>query len=128
VKALLDTHAFLWWNMDAPQLSARAREIIAGGAVEIYVSAATAWELAIKAQKRRLELPSGPEKYILDRMAYYRFQALPVQMVHACRTFDLPAHHADPFDRLLVAQCLVEEMVLVSADEQLRDYNVEIVW
>jgi PIN domain nuclease of toxin-antitoxin system len=128
VKALLDTHTFLWWNMDAPQLSASARELIAGGEAEVYVSAATAWELAIKAHKGRLILPASPEDYLPERMAYYRFLPLPVEIIHAARTFNLPDHHADPFDRLLVAQCQVEEMVLVSADEQLRAYDVKVFW
>ena len=101
---------------------------MSGGEVEVYVSAATSWELAIKAQKGRLSLPASPERYVLERVAYYRFQALPVQIIHACRTFDLPAHHTDPFDRLLVAQCLVEGMTLVSADERLRAYDVEVIW
>src|SRR5450759_842691 len=128
MKVLLDTHTFLWWNMDAPQLSAKARDIIASGRAEVFVSAATAWEIAIKAHKGHLMLPASPEEYISERIAYYRFQALPVLISHACWTFNLPDHHADPFDRLLIAQCQVENMVLLSANEHLKSYPVEVIW
>jgi PIN domain nuclease of toxin-antitoxin system len=128
MKVLLDTHTFLWWNMDAPQLSTTARDIIASGRAEVYISAATAWELAIKAHKGRLILPAPPAEYIHERIAYYHFKPLPILISHASQTFLLPDHHADPFDRLLVAQCQVEKMVLLSADDQLRAYAVEVIW
>ncbi len=128
MRLLLDTHVFLWWTTDAPQLSASARDLIAGGQSEVYVSAATAWEIALKAKKGRLTLPVPPDQYFFERMAYYRFLALPVLVVHACRTFYLPDIHSDPFDRRLVAQCQVEKLSLVSADPALRRYPVELVW
>ena len=68
MRALLDTHTFLWWNLDAPQLSAEAREFIAKGSNEIFLSAASAWEIAIKASKGRLTLPEPPDQYVADRM------------------------------------------------------------
>ena len=128
MKVLLDTHAFLWWNLGSPQLSVKAHDVIAGGQAEVYVSAATAWELAIKTHKGRMTLPMLPEDYIRERMAYYRFIALPILISHACRTFSLPDYHADPFDRLLIAQCLVEDIALLSADELLKSYQVEVIW
>jgi PIN domain nuclease of toxin-antitoxin system len=128
MRVLLDTHAFLWWNLGSPQLSEKARDIIAGGQAEIFVSAATAWEIALKARKGRLVLPAPPDRYVIERLAYYRFQALPVLVSHACQTFHLPDYHTDPFDRLLVAQCQVEKMSLVSADELLSQYPVDVIW
>lgn len=128
MKVLLDTHVFLWWNMDSPQLSTNARDIIANGRAEIYVSAATAWEIAIKAHKGRLILPASPAEYMNERLSYYRFRPLPVLISHASQTFLLPDHHADPFDRLLIAQCLIEKMSLLSADEQMRAYQVDVIW
>jgi PIN domain nuclease of toxin-antitoxin system len=128
VRILLDTHAFLWWNLGSPQLSGKAREPIASGQAEIYVSAATAWEIALKARKGRLGLPAPLNQYVTERLAYYRFQALPVLINHACQTFHLPEIHTDPFDRLLVAQCQVENMSLVSADERLSQYPIEVIW
>lgn len=128
MKVLLDTHTFLWWNMDAPQLSTTARDLIASGRVVVYISAATAWELAIKAHKGRLILPAPPADYLNERMSYYGFRPLPVLISHASQTFFLPDHHADPFDRLLVAQCQLENLALLSADERLRAYPVEVIW
>ncbi len=128
MKVLLDTHTFLWWNTDAPQLSHKVKDIIAGGRAEVYISAATAWELTVKAHKGRLVLPMDPDQYITERIVYYHFQALPVLISHASRTFHLPDHHTDPFDRLLVAQCQLENMALLSADEILKRYSIEVIW
>jgi PIN domain nuclease of toxin-antitoxin system len=128
MKFLLDTHTFLWWTLDDPQLSTRARELIADGENEIYLSAASAWEVAIKAAKGRLILPEEPSVYLTSRMNLYRFHPMPIQVSHALRVFDLPAHHNDPFDRLLVAQSQLEKMALLSADAEIRAYAVEVIW
>jgi PIN domain nuclease of toxin-antitoxin system len=104
MKYLLDTHTFLWWCSGADQLSVRVRKIIADGRNEIYLSAASAWEIAFKARKGRLTLPEDPANYVTSRMNQHRFLALPIQTLHALRVFDLPSHHADPLDRLLVVQ------------------------
>jgi len=128
MKALIDTHTFLWWNMEDPLLSARAREIIADGTNEIFLSAASAWEIAIKAAKGRLVLPEEPALYIPSRMSLHRIQPLPVQVNHALRIFELPPHHADPFDRLLVAQAQLESLPLITKDEEIRRYEVETIW
>ena len=75
MRALLDTHAFLWWNLDDPQLSVMARDFIALGRNEIFLSAASAWEIAIKAAKGRLTLPEPPDQYVVDCMCLHRFSA-----------------------------------------------------
>jgi PIN domain nuclease of toxin-antitoxin system len=128
MKYLLDTYAFLWWNMDDAQLSSLAREIISDGANEIFLSAATAWEIAIKTARGRLELPEDPTRYVSSRMNLHGFQALPVQIYHAVQVYKLPMHHADPFDRLLVAQSQIESMPLISVDVDIRKYEVDVVW
>jgi len=128
MKALIDTHVFLWWNMEDAQLSPRARKIIADGKNEIFLSAASAWEIAIKAAKGRLALPEEPALYVPSRMNLYRIQSLPVQVSHALRVYDLPPHHADPFDRLLVAQCQMESLPLITKDEEIQKYEVETIW
>jgi len=128
MKLLLDTHTFLWWNTEDPQLSARARELIADGQNEIFLSAASVWEISIKTAKGKLVLPEVPAHYILSRMGLYRFQPLPVQISHAVRVYDLPRHHDDPFDRLLAAQSQVESIPLISADAEIRKYEVEVIW
>jgi PIN domain nuclease of toxin-antitoxin system len=128
MRALLDTHAFLWWNMEDPQLSLRAKEIIAHGENEIFLSAASVWEISIKAAKGKLVLPEPPAQYIASRMGLYRFQPLLVQINHAARVYDLPPHHDDPFDRMLIAQSQVEGMPLLSTDAEIRKYQVEVIW
>ncbi len=128
MKALLDTHTFLWWNVNSDLLSQTAHEIIQSGEVEIYLTAASVWEMSIKAHKGHLILPDTPEKFVVDSLAYYHFFTLPVRINHASRVFSLPDHHQDPFDRLLVAQCQVEDMTLLSADKIFRKYDLNVIW
>ena len=128
MKYLLDTHTFLWWCLGAEQLSPRARDMIADGRNEIFFSAASVWEIAIKAGKGRLTLPEEPGRFISSRMSLHRFLALPVQISHALRVYDLPPHHADPFDRLLVAQCQMESLPLITKDEEIQRYELETIW
>jgi PIN domain nuclease of toxin-antitoxin system len=128
MRALLDTHTFLWWNLDDPQLSPAARAFIADGNNRIYLSAASAWEIAIKCARGRLTLPENPDRYVTERMAHYQFIPLPIQLSHALKVFDLPPHHKDPFDRLLIAQARVEAMPLLSGDEEIYRYEVEFIW
>ena len=128
MKLLLDTHTFLWWNTEDPQLSARAREMIANGQNEIFLSVASVWEISIKTAKGKLILPEVPAHYILSRIGLYRFQPLPVHVSHAVRVYDLPRHHDDPFDRMLVAQSQVESIPLISTDAEIRKYEVEVIW
>ena len=128
MKALLDTHAFLWWNMEDPQLSSHAKEIISNGENEIYLSTASVWEISIKAAKGKLILPEPPAQYIATRMGLYRFQPLLIQVSHAAQVYELPRHHDDPFDRMLIAQSQIEGIPLLSADTEIRKYDVEVIW
>lgn len=125
---MLDTHTFLWWNMDDPQLSAKARVTIADGRNEIFFSAASAWEIAIKAGRGRLHLPEIPEIYVAERLALHGFQALPIQVSHALRVHELPEVHHDPFDRLLVVQSQMEKLPILTADKNISRYHVEVLW
>jgi len=128
MKVLLDTHTFLWWNTDDPQLSARARKLLRDGRNEVYLSAASAWEIAIKAAKSRLILPEPPAQYIASRMQRDRFQPLPILISHAARVYELPPYHADPFDRLLIAQSQLESLPLLSGDKEIQAYDLETIW
>jgi len=128
MRYLLDTHTFLWWNMDDAQLSSLAKELIADGNNEIFLSAASAWEIAIKTARGRLTLPEDPTRYVSNRLSLHGFQALPVQIHHAVQVYKLPLHHADPFDRLLIAQSQIESMSLISADMEIRKYEIEVIW
>jgi PIN domain nuclease of toxin-antitoxin system len=128
VKALLDTHTFLWWNLDAPQLSDTARAFIGDGRNEVFLSAASAWEVAIKYAGGRLELPETPDVYVAHRMSRHRFSPLPIHLSHALQVYKLPDIHQDPFDRLLVAQSQVENLPLLTMDQEMARYGVAIIW
>ena len=128
MKLLLDTHAFLWWIADDPSLSTRARRAIAGAANEVYLSAASAHEMAIKAGLGRLRLREPLEELVPREVAACGFRVLPVQLSHALGVSSLPPIHRDPFDRLLVAQARIEDLALVTIDKALGRYGVKIVW
>lgn len=128
MRALLDTHTFLWWDLDDPHISALAGELIGSDESEILVSTASLWEIAIKASRRRLELPGPVERYVPSRLATYRFKPLPVTVEHALRVAALPPIHGDPFDRLLVAQAQVEGLPIITADPAIGRYDVDTIW
>lgn len=114
--------------MDDPRLSRRARELIADGANQLFFSAASGWEIAIKAQLGRLQLTNTPARFIPEQLAVNAIEVLPVQLSHALRVFSLPPHHRDPFDRLLVAQAQLEVLPILTADPQLARYAVRVIW
>ena len=128
MRALLDTHTFLWWITDDTRLSPRARKLIGDGSNKLYFSAASGWEIAIKAQLGRLSFPGKPGAFIPDQLARNAVEVLPVTLSHALHVYGLPSYHRDPFDRLLVAQSQLEDMPLLTADPLLAEYAVEIVW
>jgi PIN domain nuclease of toxin-antitoxin system len=128
MRAMLDTHVFLWWNTDDPQLSSFARQFIADGTNEIFLSAASAWEIAIKYARGRLTLPEPPEMYVASRMTSQNFQPLPIQISHALQVSSLPDIHQDPFDRLLVAQSLLEDLPILTGDKNIPQYPVSVIW
>lgn len=110
MKALLDTHAFLWWVVGDARLSQRALDFIAGGNNSLFLSAANGWEMAIKSALGRLVLPGRLESFVSGQLAANSIQVLPVQMAHALHVADIPPYHRDPFDRLLVAQAQLETL------------------
>jgi len=128
MKALLDTHVFLWWITDDQRLSSRVREIIADGTNEILFSAASGWEIAIKTRLGRLQLPDDPEIFIPEQLELNAIEVLPVQIGHALHVYQLPSHHRDPFDHLLIAQAQLEKLPILTADPQISRYPVEIIW
>jgi PIN domain nuclease of toxin-antitoxin system len=128
VRALLDTRAFLWWTSDASRISERARALIEDPSVDVLLSTASAWEIAIKVARGRLELPRPPERYVPERLRRHRIGVLEVGLRHALRAGALPAIHADPFDRLLVAQAQLEGIPILTADPAIAQYEVETVW
>jgi PIN domain nuclease of toxin-antitoxin system len=128
MRALLDTHAFLWFSQGSENLSQEARAIIEDRAAEVYLSDAGVWEMVIKAQlgKLTLDLPVGE---LVDAQATASgLLSLPITRGHIEGVAALPLHHRDPFDRLLASQCLAEDLVLISADRAFDAYAVKRVW
>lgn len=128
MKALLDTHAFLWWVTDASQLSDTAKAAIADPSNLLFLSSASVWEIVIKVGTGKLVLPEEPETYIPSRMASNRFESLPIQVSHVLQVAKLPDLHRDPFDRVLVAQSQVEQMPILTIDALIRQYPVTTIW
>jgi PIN domain nuclease of toxin-antitoxin system len=128
VKLLLDTHVFLWWLERNPRLSARAGALIADPDCEVFVSIVTVWEIAIKAGLGQLEMPVDLGGFLRRELARNGFETLPITFEHAVAARNLPPHHRDPFDRLLICQSHVEMLGLVSADPALAAYGADVVW
>jgi len=128
VKYLLDSVAWLWSIATVERLSQPAREILDDPQQQVYFSAATGWELSIKARSGKLTLPGTPAECIPAFTTRQGLLPLPVTLTHALRVYDLPLHHTDPFDRLLIAQAILEEMTLLTADRIFAKYPVDILW
>lgn len=128
MNALLDTHALLWWLLDDPQLSAKARDTIAAASNHIFVSSASAWELSIK--HRIGKLPDAGE--LVEKLPSYlrkeRFEILPISLEHALLAGNLPGPHRDPFDRMLMAQSKLEKLPLITSDPVFKEYGTRVVW
>ncbi len=120
---LLDTHMLLWWLGDDPTLPGRAADAIADSGTSVVVSAATAWEIAIKRAAGRLEAPED----LLDALEANHFEALAITASHAIAAAALPPHHGDPFDRMLVAQARAEGLTVVSVDDRMAAYDVDLL-
>ena len=127
MRVLLDTSTFLWWVSDVDRLSDRARQAIEDPRNDVLISVASAWEIAIKAERGRLNLPLGAERYVPDLLRRFGFEALDVKLPHALHAGALPPHHRDPFDRLLVAQAQLEDMPLVTADPVIAMYDLDVI-
>ncbi len=128
MKILLDTHAFLWWITQDQRLSTCAQEIIEDGENEVFISAATGWEIAIKTQLGRLNLPDEPEDFVMGQLKVNAMISLPIEMRHALHISKLPDYHRDPFDRILVAQAQLENLPILSADPDIGKYDVTVIW
>lgn len=127
MELLLDTHTFLWFVGGDPQLSSRARHLIQDPANTRYLSIATAWELAIKASVRKLDL-KAPFPVFWEQVARNGMGVPPIAIAHLSIIAELPLHHRDPLDRLLIAQALAERLPLISADPRFDAYPVARLW
>jgi len=124
MNLLLDTHAFLWAADAREQLSEQARSALEDGENDVFVSSAVAWEIAIKARLGKLSLPVDPASYVAARLKSLGFRELSITFAHALATGSLPPIHADPFDRIMIAQAGVEGLTFVTRDARSREYPV----
>jgi len=128
MNLLLDTQALLWFMLDDPRLSGKAWERIVVADVFVFVSPASLWEIAIKISLGKYALPAPFAAFWDEQLLTNDFALLPISVSHTARVVDLPFHHRDPFDRLIIAQSLVEGMPVASSDDMFDRYGVERVW
>lgn len=127
MKALLDTHVFLWAISADPRLSDNAERIF-NGASDLWLSVASLWEILIKARGGKLRLPSPAGPYVIQALVKNNIEVLPIHLDHVLRLEGLPVHHRDPFDRLLIAQSIEEGWPIITADPYFSRYPVEVIW
>ncbi len=127
MRVLLDTQCWLWLAAAPDRLSASSRALLESTENELYLSAASAWEIAIKHARGRLELPEPPSGYVPSRMTLLRTLPLSVEHAHALQVSLLPPHHRDPFDRVLIAQAQLEDLPLLTADRVFNRYDVATI-
>lgn len=128
MKLLLDTHTFIWWDSDPEQLSSRVLELCQDQANTLILSVASIWEMQIKVQLGKLKLKLPFAELVENQQRINTIQVLPIELGHVLEIDKLPPHHKDPFDRLLIAQAVVEEAVLLSKDTTFSAYSVQVVW
>ena len=126
MKVLLDTHAFIWAITDERRLSPRARSLIASS--ELWWSVVSLWEAIQKAQVGKLSLPLPAGPFLTGELRSNHVRLLPVSLSHVLRVEELPLHHRDPFDRLLIAQSIEEGWPIVTADPWFARYAVDVIW
>ena len=127
MTVLLDTHTLLWWLWGSARLGKQAKALILADSTEIWVSAASLWETSIKTSLGRLDRLPSFEKEMRVEMERSGFRPLPITFDHALAVRELPPHHRDPFDRLLIAQALCENLTLVTADPAIAAYDVRTI-
>ena len=128
MRILLDTHTLLWFLVGSPRLSMDARDLVESATNTKEVSMASLWEIAIKCSLGKLRLEQPFDTLFPSQIEQNGFGVLPIQVEHIRYVVHLPFHHGDPFDRLIVAQCKVEDMALISADSQLDAYGIKRLW
>jgi PIN domain nuclease of toxin-antitoxin system len=127
-RTLIDTECWLWWHFCPERLGAAALALFEERRSPLLLSAASSWEIAIKATLGKLELPAPPDRFVPEQLAEDGIDSLAIEHAHALRVVRLPPHHSDPFDRLLVAQAQLERCAFLTADAQIVAYDVDVVW
>ncbi|NBO31260.1 MAG: type II toxin-antitoxin system VapC family toxin [Cyanobacteria bacterium WB6_1B_304] len=127
MKILLDTHTFLWFINDSPELSGSAADLLESD-VDLLLSTASLWEIAIKVSLNKLTLPDSYEQFIPQQITLNNIEILTITFEHLTIVSRLPFHHRDPFDRLLIAQSMSENLQIVSTDTQFDRYGISRKW
>lgn len=128
MRALLDTNSFLWFISGSDRLSVNARSLIADIKNDLFLSVASLWEIAIKTSIGRLELLRPFDQLIPSQLEENDINILPIELNHLSQIIELPFHHRDPFDRLIIAQGMIEELPVISSDASFRMYPIEVIW
>jgi PIN domain nuclease of toxin-antitoxin system len=128
VKVLLDTHILLWYLLDDARLSLAAKHVIDHLENQVFVSPASYWEVAIKVSLGKYQLSESLDTFFSRELAVNQFTILPITIAHTAKLVDMPFHHRDPFDRLIIAQTLVEKMPIISADGFFDAYQIRRIW
>ena len=128
MNILVDTHTFLWAVTDDRRLSETARALIGDGANQVFLSAASMWEIVLKAGAGKLHVTGGASRFLEHEIRRNRLSPLPIQLAHILRVTSLPPIHKDPFDRLLIAQAQVENLPLITSDAEITRYPVQVIW
>lgn len=127
MRYLLDTHVFLWWVTDNNKLPENARALISDKRNELFLSSASVWEIMIKSKIGKIDLPTDPQKFLKKQVKLNYITILNITIEHSLATYNLPEIHKDPFDRMLIAQAIVEKMTIVTSDSFIKQYNVQTI-
>jgi len=128
MKLILDTHTFIWWDSEPTKLSSQAYSQCQNSQNELLLSVVSLWEMQIKIQLGKLRLALPLKEIVETQQKTNNIEILPVTLAHVLALENLPSHHKDPFDRMLIAQAMVEEAALVSGDPNIAKYSVKVVW
>lgn len=128
MRYLLDTMVWLWSVGPSQTIGTAGLKILASSEEEVYLSAASSWEIAIKTKLGKFQLPEAPGHYVPKRLSEQGIRSLPINQDHSLRVYDLPSHHSDPFDRLIIAQAMVEEMTVLTSDRVFEKYPIDVIW
>jgi PIN domain nuclease of toxin-antitoxin system len=128
MKLLFDTHAFIWWDSEPAKLSSRVLHLCQDRSNTLVLSVASVWEMQVKSQLGKLTLSASLPDLIEKQKAINSFEILPITLAHVIQLQNLPLHHKDPFDRLLIAQAITENTMILSNDSEVRRYPVNVIW
>ncbi len=128
MKLLLDSHSFVWWRDEPRRLSTTAFNEISNPSNDVFLSVITVWELQIKISLGKFKVKGNLKNAVKDERQNNGFQILPVELAHALQLKNLPPHHKDPFDRLLISQAVVEGMTLITSEAEFSKYQVNLLW